>query len=257
MLIAKELIPIFMLAVALIEISLEYKWRDKRTKTNKIWRTILIALLIISAVITIIIIYFDHKHSATYEVQIKSLELQIKSLQERIETLRSSGIIGGKIIVDSSKDLFPKIQIGDKGPFFQGDFSIFKKRGLEVKLINGQIYVSISVADSQGNIIAEVKDNEWIKSTRAVDRNYSSDSFEVKDEKGRVVLQIRLKENVLQFQGILYDPEKNLLWLIAQRERDGRMDGFIEVQEPGKSFSYAILPIFKYPANEHLGELAN
>jgi hypothetical protein len=250
MLIAKELIPIFTLAVALIEISLAYKWRDKKTKTNKIWRTIRIALLIISTVTTIIIICFDHKKEATHE-------LQIKNLQERIETLRSSGIIGGKIIVDSSKNLFPKIQIGDKGPLFQGDFSIFKKRGLEVKLINGQIYVSISVADSQGNIIAEVRDNEWIKSTRALDRNYSSDSFEVKDEKGKVVLQIRLKENVLQFQGILYDPEKSLFWLIAQRERDGRMDGFIEVQEPGKSFSYAILPIFKYPANEHLGELAN
>ena len=239
-----------MLAVALIEISLEYKWRDKRTKTNKIWRTILIALLIISTVITIIIVYFDHKTSATYEVQ-------IKNLQGRIETLRSSGIIGDKIIVDSSKNLFPKIQIGDKGPFSQGDFGIFKKRGLEVKLIKGQIYVSISVADSQGNIIAEVKDNEWKTSQSSLDKNYSCDSFEVRDAKGKVVLQIRLKENVLQFQGILYDPEKNLFWIIAQRERDGRMDGFIEVQEPGKSFSYAILPIFKYPGDEHLGELAN
>ena len=241
MLIAKVLLPIFVLTITLIEIRLEYKWRDKRTKTNKIWRKILIALLIISTVISIIVIYSDHK--------------KYKNLQE---TLRSSGVIGGEIIVDSSKKLFPKIQIGDKGPFFQGDFSIFEKRGLEVKLINGQIYVSISVADSQGNIIAEVKDNEWkINPSKSFDRNYSSDSFEVKDANGKVVLQIRLKENILQFQGILYDPKKKLLWFIAQRERDGRMEGFMEIQEPGKGFRYAISPIFKYPGNEHLGELAN
>lgn len=244
MLILKELIPIFTLAIALIGISLEYKRRDKRTKTNKIWRKTLIASLIISSVITMINIYFDRKESA--------------NLQERIETLKDSGIIRGKIIVDSSKNLYPKIQLGDKGPLFQGDFSIFKKRGLEVKQINGQIYVSISVADSQGNIIAEVKDNEWkINRSKLCDRNYSRDSFEVKDAKGKVVLQLRLKENILQFQGILYDPKKNLLWLMAQRERDGRMDGFMEVAEPGKNFNYDISPIFKYPGDLHLGELVN
>ena len=70
-------------------------------------------------------------------------------------------------------------------------------------------------------------------------------------------MQIKVGDGILQFQGILYDPKKELSWLIAQRERNGRMDGYMEIQKPGESFTYSIIPIFKYPSNLHLGQYAD
>lgn len=161
-------------------------------------------------------------------------------------------------IFSLEENIIPKIQIGDRGPIFPSDFSWFKRLGLQVRIEDKQIKVSASVTDYNNELVATIIDNEWkVNPNKSFDRNYSNDAFEVKDNKGKVVLQIKLTEKILQFQGILYDPKKGLLWLVAQRERDGRMNGFMEIQKPGESFSYSISPIFKYPGNLHLGEYAD
>lgn len=180
-----------------------------------------------------------------------------KKIEQKVEEIsKYTGVI--KTIFSMKENIIPKIQIGDRGPIFQGNFILFKRLGLQVKVKDKQIKVSASVTDYNNELVAEIVDNEWkVNPNKSFDRNYSNDAFEVKDNKGKVVLQIRIADNVLQFQGILYDPQKGLSWLIAQRERNGRMDGFMEVQKPETGFSYSITPIFKYPSSSHLGEYAD
>lgn len=180
--------------------------------------------------------------------------------REKENVSKYVGVIGNqtKTIFSFDKNKIPKIQIGDKGPIFQGDFNLFKRLGLEVKMIKGQIKVSACVNDQDGNVVATIIDNEWkINPNQSYDRNYSIDALEVIDNSGNIVLQVRFAQDVLQFQGILYDSQKRLFWLVAQRERDGRMDGFMEIQKPGNNFSYSIKPIFKYPSELHLGVYNN
>jgi len=175
------------------------------------------------------------------------------------ETSKYTGVIKPKpITVFSIEDnIIPKIQLGNKGPIFKGDFSWFKRLGLKVRIEDKQIKVSATVSDYNGDIVAVIVDNEWkVNPNKSFDRNYSNDALEIKDNKDKVVLQIKVTDGILQFQGILYDPKKELSWLIAQRERDGRMDGYMEIQKPGESFKYSIIPIFKYPSNLHLGKYA-
>ncbi|MCX6704575.1 MAG: hypothetical protein NTZ07_04005 [Candidatus Woesebacteria bacterium] len=184
-----------------------------------------------------------------------------KKIEKKNEDIsKYTGVIKAHPITIFSlkENIIPKVQIGDRGPIFQGDFSLFKRLGLQVRIKDKQIKVSASVTDYNNELVATIIDNEWkVNPNKSFDRNYSNDAFEVKDNKGKVVLQIKLTEKILQFQGILYDPKRGLSWLVAQRERDGRMDGFMEIQKPGESFSYSISPIFKYPSNLHLGEYAD
>lgn len=177
--------------------------------------------------------------------------------QKKEEKSRYVGTIESqtKIIFSLAKNIIPNIKIGDKGPIFHGDFSWFKRLGLEVKFINNQIKVSASVRDYTGNMLTTIVDNEWkVNPNKVFDRNYSKNAVEVKDNNGNIVLQVRFSGDVLQFQGVLYDPKNNLSWLVAQRERDDRMDAFMEIQKPGGNFTYSIKPIFKYPSDLHLGE---
>jgi hypothetical protein len=180
--------------------------------------------------------------------------------QKNEEISKYTGVIKAQPITLFSleENIIPKIQIGDRGPILQADLSMFKRLGLQVRIKDKQIKVSASVTDYNNELVAEIVDNEWkVNPNKSFDRNYSNDAFEVKDNKGRVVLQIKIADDILQFQGILYDAKKGLSRLIAQRERNGRMDGFMEVQKPEMGFSYSITQIFKYPSSSHLGEYAD
>lgn len=226
-----------------------------------------IILIIIIAIISIIGLVPEKTLSQKKKlltilpILIISVVLQIlMSIQEN-KTKKASASVGKivseQIILSFPKRIFPKLQLGDRGPVITGDLSIFERRGLEIKTIDNQIYISISVTDLDGNIIAEIKDNEWkVNLNKSFDRNYSRYAFEVKDNYGNIVLQTQLKGDTLQFQGVLYDPSTELFLIVTQQERDGRMDGLIKARDKGKRLETSIEPIFKYPSKLHLGELA-
>jgi len=69
------------------------------------------------------------------------------------------------------------------------------------------------------------------------DKNYADDLLEVKDGRGRVVLQIRLLPDVVQLQVEWADRNFTVMEDRKYTEEDG------------------ITPVFKYPSDEHWGEL--
>jgi hypothetical protein len=85
------------------------------------------------------------------------------------------------------------------------------------------------------------------------DRNYSKDALEVKDETGRIVLQIKLLPDRVQLQGEWWKDELTGLGLVKAKKGGGLMVLF------GPKFKRenapAIEPLFLYPSETHLGEL--
>jgi hypothetical protein len=111
--------------------------------------------------------------------------------------------------------------------------------------------------DREGNLITELVRNEWkvAPSPRTWDRNYTDDALEVKDARGRVVLQVRVLEDRVQLQG---------LWWVDIGPPNGIMQlALRETPEGGAQFTISpkdidpppIAEIFEYPSERHLGEL--
>jgi hypothetical protein len=105
---------------------------------------------------------------------------------------------------------------------------------------NGEVLFSTTIRDSANNLIVEIVKNHWRigdAKTSCWDKNYTDDMLEVKDGTGRVVLQVRLLPDVVQLQA----------------EWPGRDSSLTEAGKYTKG--NGITPVFKYPSEEHWGEL--
>jgi hypothetical protein len=112
---------------------------------------------------------------------------------------------------------------------------------LALKQVNGELVLSTTVRDRAGNLVVEIVDNRWTVSpskTNCWDKNYTEDSLEVKDGRGRVVLQVRLLPDRIQLQG-------------EWRNETGEN----LITEPGQyDERTGIAPRFKYPSEDYWGE---
>ena len=80
----RELAPVFMLIIALMEIGLEYKWSDRRTKKHKILRAILIVLLICSAIVTMVMIGIGYKKEEMIESSISNIPKNFEEIFKKL-----------------------------------------------------------------------------------------------------------------------------------------------------------------------------
>ncbi len=115
---------------------------------------------------------------------------------------------------------------------FQNDKFNIRRDGNDVKF-------STTVRDASGNLVVEIKDNHWRVSrseTDCWDKNYTNDALEVKDGRGRVVLQVQLTPSGVRLQGEWATSEN----VFAEDGKYTKEDG--------------ITPMFKYPSVEHWGE---
>ncbi|MEW6455266.1 MAG: hypothetical protein AB1410_00945 [Acidobacteriota bacterium] len=167
------------------------------------------------------------------------------------------------ILLDPQEKQYPQFEFGDSGAIldYRGPegsplFKIFEDNCLTIWTENGNLKISTIIRNKKGEVVAELLANEWkIKKEKAFDRNFTKDALEVKDETGDIVLQIRVKDNRVQFQGKFYDGN-------GQGIAFGKIDtpqgagGIIEITCPDHPIlELKIKPIFKYPSEMHLGKL--
>jgi hypothetical protein len=106
--------------------------------------------------------------------------------------------------------------------------------------VGNEIKFSTTVRDSRQNLIVEITDNRWRVSPEKAncwDKNYTKDSLEVKDGRGRVVLQVRLFPDRVQFQVEWPQVGGGVVWDNKSSKETG------------------IVPRFKYPSEDYWGEL--
>jgi hypothetical protein len=136
---------------------------------------------------------------------------------------------------------------------------------LKVEMIEGRIKVSTKVPNESGALVAEIIRNEWqvAKQPASWDRNYNDNALEVKDEKGRIVLQIIVYEDRILLQGVWKTESQaqtqGLTRVVIREAPSDRTQAtfqFWNIRAPNYSDQPTeIKPIFKYPSAPHLGEL--
>jgi hypothetical protein len=151
---------------------------------------------------------------------------------------------------DHSKEE-PILQLGETGVSFiwtGKSNSLISNDYDKIKIVRvgNEIKLSVTVRDRFDNLIVEIVDNVWRVSkseTDCWDKNYTDDSLEVKDGRGRVVLQVRLLPDRVQMQ-------------VEWPTQGGRyMDNVIHQGKPFYTPEEGIRPRFQYPSSEHWGEL--
>lgn len=122
---------------------------------------------------------------------------------------------------------------------------------LSIRIEGGKLMVSATIRDAAGNLVAELTDNEWrLNVNNFFDRNYRSDLLEVRDQSGRVVLQVVDLGQVIHFAGIIHCRSGWSYALIPA----GDSGAYMEIRPPGEPTERSIEPICRYPSQEHLGE---
>jgi hypothetical protein len=131
--------------------------------------------------------------------------------------------------------------------------------GVDVCLKGDQISVSAKVLSADGNLSAELINNEWkINENNYFDRNYDSTALEVRDAKrGLVVLQVELLDRQsLRLSGLFED--SSCVWCVTEspeilrltrneiEKYADRIESCLKTQEK----------LFEYPSDLHLHERA-
>lgn len=156
---------------------------------------------------------------------------------------------------------YPYIEIGDSGVAFnwsgpsgQPFLKIFEDTALTMLEDNGQIKISANIRGEDGSV-AVLDMNEWMtaKQPQIFDRNYNKNTLEVKDNKGDIVLQVRVLSDRIQFQGKFYDEYGNGVALVGRKAWGAGVIEFTGVDYP--ELGSSIEPIFKNNSGLHFGEI--
>lgn len=175
------------------------------------------------------------------------LSYPIRSVWRAEKAAVTSGVLSVVVNdgLDHSNDQ-PTIQMGESQGFIllpsEGKPGIALPADLlTLKRVNGELMFSTTVRDREGNLVVEIVDNRWTVSpskTNCWDKNYTKDSLEVKDGRGRVVLQVRLLPDRIQLQGEWRNETGENL-ITEQGQYDERT---------------GITPRFKYPSEDYWGQ---
>lgn len=122
---------------------------------------------------------------------------------------------------------------------------------VSMSLVGNKLLVSTSIRGKEGDLIAELKDNEWqLNRKNAVfDRNYSDIALEVREQSGKVALQVVHLGDTIHLAGIFRCRSGWSTVIGPAGDHGSRM----ELKPPGESPSLAIPPICEYPSDRHLG----
>jgi hypothetical protein len=129
--------------------------------------------------------------------------------------------------------------------FAEGDDSL-----LSIHLRNGKLLVSTQVQDANGNLIAEMKDNEWKHEPQPAifDRNYTEDALEIRDRTGKVVLQVADLGNTVDVAAVFHCKNG---WTYLVGPLAGGSG--IELRPLGQTLTNEIPNICDYPSELHFG----
>ncbi|GLH75071.1 hypothetical protein GETHLI_35740 [Geothrix limicola] len=182
------------------------------------------------------------------------------------QTEARSGTIESITSKKSDSIIYPQLEIGNSGSFISNgvpDGVLFRWKSdnsplIKIIIVNNNILLSTTVRAKNGDIIAEIIDNEWKTSPiLAYDRNYSNNAFEVKDSKGDIVFQVKIKDKRAQILGKFYS-KTGFGWLFYQLPAsEGGGGSLIPIPPEAPEPKLQITPMFQYPSNKYLSVLAN
>lgn len=136
-------------------------------------------------------------------------------------------------------------------------FKFFGNSDLMIESIAGHLEVSTKIFDQDGRLVAELVRNEWrvAPPPETWDRNYNSNSLEVRGAQGRVVLQVQLFPDRIQLQGEWWGSNGNGVRIMDNPDPEHPGTRMIQLNKENSFNLPEISPLFDYPSALHLGEL--
>lgn len=121
---------------------------------------------------------------------------------------------------------------------------------LSVQIKDNKLYVSVIIRGNNGDLIAEIRENEWkLNKNQLFDRNYTDNALEVRDRLGNVVLQVVNFGDVIHFAGTFHTKKGSAVSFVPIED----LTAVIEVSPSAKDLHFHIDPIFEYPSELHFG----
>lgn len=121
---------------------------------------------------------------------------------------------------------------------------------LSVRIENGKLLINTIIYDEYGNIVAVLEDNQWkVNENSYFDRNYNDSAIEVKNKKGRIVLQVVNFGDVIHFAGVFHAKDGHVVSFMPLDD----MTSAIEIRGSEEELLLEIKPIFTYPSELNLG----
>lgn len=115
-----------------------------------------------------------------------------------------------------------------------------------------QLLVSATIRDATGNQVARLRDNEWTVIDPMYDRNYTSDTLEVRDRNENVVLQVVNFGHTIHIAGV-FRCKNGWINVIAPARINGLDVAAIEFRPPWMVPQIKITNICDYPSALHFG----
>jgi hypothetical protein len=118
---------------------------------------------------------------------------------------------------------------------------------LSLRLVDNRLLVSTIIRNARGDLIAELRDNEWqVNKDSIFDRNYTDNALEVRDRQGKVTLQVVHFGDTIHLAGIFRC--KNGWTTVLGPVQGGAI---MDIKPPGEEAKYEIAPICEYPSEQH------
>jgi hypothetical protein len=119
---------------------------------------------------------------------------------------------------------------------------------LSLRLVENRLLVSTTIRNAKGDIIAELRDNEWqLNKDSIFDRNYTDNALEVRDRQGKITLQAVHFGDTIHLAGI-FRCKNGWTTVLGPVEGGAVMD----IKPPGEEAQYDISAICEYPSERHL-----
>jgi len=169
------------------------------------------------------------------------------------EDKKSHSISGVLKSFDGRSAQFPILSVGRNHVLLASPNGVFLSDGkeplLSLKIEDTRLIVSTVIRNEKGDLIAELKDNEWaLQQQPAIfDRNYTDNLLEVRDNAGNIALQVVDLGNTIHVAGIFHCRNG---WTTVMGPF-GRGAAF-DIRPPGVQAEYKITPICEYPSATHL-----
>jgi len=149
-----------------------------------------------------------------------------------------------------SKEQYPVLMLGPTALRYTGkaDQPMFQiaDEPIFLKMINGEAAISVILRDNTGKIMGGIRDNEWFLYQGPIsDRNFNDNTLEAKDDKGGVVLQVRVQGERILLAGTFFSKAGvSVIFGPGLNKFQGREKRPLE-------------PYFRYPNRDgqHAGEL--
>lgn len=130
------------------------------------------------------------------------------------------------IFSSSTKYTKRKLEIGRSRTVFFTErenmplFMVTEDSEILIELIDGKPRISTKVHDYNGKLVAELFRNEWKVAPPPAtwDRNYSDDALEVRDDRGLIILQIKVLPDRIQLQGEFWSADGSGMRLVENED---------------------------------------